>query len=176
MMMLLLVVVLSFGISFSRYTNIISNSGDLTSVVIVKDYNLDADWGSHPATVQYPGISDQIYNFSLHNTKVNDLYYIITISLRWNENTPVIGLNVPLDINLYIVNPDNSLTPVTTTAMQTVVAGRQINDFYTAKAAITGNQSINFRILWSWGTTAADRNYSFANKDIDIRVNVKAEQ
>jgi hypothetical protein len=174
--MLMLAVILSTGLSFSRYTTTISNTGDSSSVVIVKDYNLDASWGTHPTDVQYPGISNQTYNFAVQNTKTNSLYYTVKISLKWDDLTPVIGLNVPLNMNLYIVNADNSLTLVPTTTLMTMMGGMEINNLYSQKATIAGSQTINLRLVWNWGTTTEDRNYNFANKNINIGVEVQAEQ
>lgn len=174
--MLLLVVALSSGLSLSRYTTTLSNTGDSSSVVIVKDYDLDVSWGTDPTAVQSPGISNQIYNFSLQNTKANPLHYTVTIFLKWNDATPVVGLDVPLNMELNIVNPDNSLTLVPTTTLMTMMGGMQVNNLYTQQAIINGNQTINLRLVWNWGTTTADRNYSYANKNIDIGIEVQAEQ
>ncbi|HBI27709.1 MAG TPA: hypothetical protein DDY25_08290, partial [Peptococcaceae bacterium] len=56
-LILLLLVILSLGISFSRYSTVISNSVDSSSV-IVEEYELEPDWITDPDTldVQYPGI------------------------------------------------------------------------------------------------------------------------
>jgi hypothetical protein len=45
--LLLIVVVLSSGLSFSRYTSTICNTGDESTVIIVNKYNLMAEWGHH---------------------------------------------------------------------------------------------------------------------------------
>lgn len=175
-LLLLLLVVISFGISFSRYSSTLSNTGDLSTVITIKEYNLDVIWNEDPTNVQYPGISNQNFNFTLKNTEETDLQYNLTIAMGWNEATPVIGLNVPLLMSLYIVNSDNTLTPVTTTVSRTSLVGAQINSLHTQDAVISGNQDINFCMQWSWGIDAADRNYNFANKDIDIKIDVNAQQ
>jgi hypothetical protein len=175
-LILLLILIISFGISFSRYTSIISNTGDYSSSITVKEYNLDAIWDLPPTDLQSPGISNQRYGFTLENTKANDLHYTITIAMSWDEATPVIGLNVPLAMKLYKVNGDDSLTPMITKVTRTRSAGEQINNLYTQEEVIAGNQSINFCLQWSWGTTAEDRNYRFANKDINIKIDVNAYQ
>jgi len=175
-LILLIVLIISSGISFSRYTSIISNTGDYSSSITVKEYNLDVIWDSPPSELQYPGIANQSYGFTLENTKATDLHYTITIAMSWNEATPVIGLNVPLNMKLYKVNDDNSLTSVITTVPRTRSAGEQINNLYTQEEVIAGNQSINFCLQWSWGTNDEDRKYHFANKDINININVNAYQ
>lgn len=83
-LILLLLVILSLGISFSRYSTVISNSVDSSSV-IVEEYELEPDWITDPDTldVQYPGISDQNYYFSLKNTKNTDLKYKVIINMKW---------------------------------------------------------------------------------------------
>ena len=174
--LLLLVVIISFGISFSRYSSTLSNTGDLSTVITIKDYNLEVIWDEPPTQLQFPGIVNDSYNFTLRNTEETDLLYNLTIAMSWDEATPVIGLNVPLIMHLYIVNTDNSLTPVTTTVSRTTLVGAQVNSLHTQPAVIPGNQDIHFRMHWSWGTEAADRNYNFANKDINIKIDVNAQQ
>jgi hypothetical protein len=43
-LLLLIVVVLSSGLSFSRYTSTICNTGDESTVITVNKYNLIAQW------------------------------------------------------------------------------------------------------------------------------------
>jgi hypothetical protein len=179
-LILLLLVILSLGISFSRYSTVISNSVDSSSV-IVEEYELEPDWITDPDTldVQYPGISDQNYYFSLKNTKNTDLKYKVIINMKWNADTPVVGLHVPLVMELYEVNsdnPDQPLVLVPTTAKLAVEDGTQVNSIYTEQDIISGNQSIGFCLKWSWGTSDADRNYHFANQKIDVGINVEAEK
>jgi hypothetical protein len=45
---LLLMVVLSSGLSFSRYTSTICNTGDESTVITVNKYNLIANWITDP--------------------------------------------------------------------------------------------------------------------------------
>lgn len=172
--------------SFSRYSSTVFNTGDYSGPPIpVEEYGLVVTWDPRADTappgygLQYPGISDQNYNFTLKNTKDTTLNYTINIGLSWDEDTPVVGLNVPLFMELYIVNTDEdegeSLTPVDTTTLPGSPAGVQII-LYTQPAVITGNEQIDFRLLWSWGTSTADRNYHFADKKIDVKINVNAEQ
>lgn len=175
-LILLLVVIISSGISFSRYSSVITNSGDASSV-IVKEYELTPTWGTDPTNVQYPGITNQIYNFGLENTKDTDLYYRVIVNMNWNANTPLVGLNVPLVMNLYMLNSDDTLTLVPTSSRQTVVDGMQVNSIYMPQQAlILGKQTIDYRLKWSWGTSPADRNYHFANQKIDVSIDVEAEQ
>lgn len=170
--LLLLIIILSSGISFSRYISTLVNNGDASTVIVVDKYNLSVQWSDQLNGLQYPGITNQSYDFNLENTETTDLSYTITIAMDWNEATPVIGLNVPLNMELYTVNPDSTLTPVTTTSS----GGLSLNSIQTQEAVIAGNQSIHFRILWNWGTSTADRDYRFANKIIDVKIDVNAEQ
>ncbi|MGI6118983.1 MAG: hypothetical protein ACOYIB_00135 [Desulfosporosinus sp.] len=184
--MLLLVAIISSGMSFSRYSSTVFNTGDYSGPLIpVEEYGLVVTWDPRADTVppgyglQYPGITDQNYNFTLKNTKDTALNYTLNIGLSWSEDTPVVGLNVPLVMELYIVNTDTdegeSLTPVALTTSPGSPAGMQVMH-HTQPAVISGNELINYRMLWSWGTGPADRNYHFANKKIEVTVNVNAEQ
>lgn len=176
---LLIIVVLSSGLSFSRYTSTICNTGDESTIITVNKYNLIAQWGTEPQDLQHPGIEDQIYNFTLENkfpngseTQTEDLSYAITVTMDWNEATPVIGLKVPLDMRLYIVGANETLTDIT----YPPPAGTSVNYISTQEGVIVGGESIDFRLEWNWGTSVTDRDYRFANRMIDVKINVQAEQ
>jgi hypothetical protein len=101
---LLLMVVLSSGLSFSRYTSTICNTGDESTVIIVNKYNLFAQWSTESYALQHPGMVEQSYDFTLVNqfpenseTATEDLSYTITVDMDWNENTRVLGLKVPCE-------------------------------------------------------------------------------
>ncbi|MDD4345884.1 MAG: hypothetical protein PHZ11_03120, partial [Desulfitobacteriaceae bacterium] len=178
--------IISSGISFSRYSSTVFNTGDYSGPPVpVEEYGLVVTWDPRADLdpsgygLQYPGLADQDYNFTLKNTKDTALDYTIKISLSWGEATPVVGLNVPLALELYIVNTDQdegeSLIPVDTTTAPGNPGGGQI-DLHTQPAVISGNEQLDFRLLWSWGTSTAARNYHFADKEIDVKINVSAEQ
>jgi hypothetical protein len=54
---LLLMVVLSSGLSFSRYTSTVCNTGDESTIITVNKYNLFANWITDPKgfELQHPG-------------------------------------------------------------------------------------------------------------------------
>lgn len=164
--LLLVIVVMSSGISFSRYVTTLSNTGD-QSTIIVNKYNLNAQWETDPQALQYPGMNEQSYDFTLENTEATNLSYKISIAMSWNEDTPVVGLNVPLKMELYIMDEGNNLT---------LVEDSTTNTLYTSPALISGGQDIDFRLKWNWGTSESDRNYKFANKKIDVKIDVDATQ
>jgi hypothetical protein len=178
---LLLMVVLSSGLSFSRYTSTICNTGDESTVIIVNKYNLMAEWGTEPQNLdlQHPGIKDQTYDFTLINKYPDDsdnadittgpLSYTITVDMDWNENTRVLGLKVPLNMELYIVNQDDSLTLVSSP----VPASMNVNRIIT-EGDIVGGDSIDFRLKWDW--PEQDNDYRYANKKIHVKIVVRAEQ
>ncbi len=164
--LLALLVIMSSGISLSRYVSTLSNTGD-SSLIISSEYNLDVEWGEDPSVEQYPGISGQMYDFTLENTKNTDLNYEIKIKLGWNEETPVIGAMVPLNMELFIVNDDNTFTLVESSSING-------NTLYTSSAPIEGNEVMDFRLMWNWGSS--DKDQKFANKKIDVNITVNARQ
>ena len=176
--LLLIVVVISYGLSFSRYTSTLANSGEESTVISVNKYNLYALWQTPTYGLQYPGMSPQSYDFTIVNgfeddaTPTEELSYTVRISMNWNAATPVVGLKVPLNMELYKVNPDASLTLVNTTP----TGGLSLNRISTQEASILVGQEIDFRLIWDWGTTAADLDCRFAYYEIDVQIEVKAEQ
>lgn len=174
--LLLIVVVLSSGLSFSRYTSTICNTGDESTVIIVNKYNLFAQWSTESYALQHPGMDEQSYEFTLINqfpenseTATEDLSYTITVDMDWNENTRVLGLKVPLNMELYIVNQDDSLTLVSSP----VPASMNVNRIIT-EGDIAGGDSINFCLKWDW--PEQDNDYRYANKKIGVKIVVRAEQ
>jgi hypothetical protein len=170
--LLFLIAVLSSGVSFSRYISTLANTGDQSTSITVNKYNLSVTWGIDPDAVQYPGITEQSYEFTLENTEATDLLYTITIAMDWNEATPGVGLKVPLNMELYVVDSGESLDPVTTISP----GGMSINSIQTPEAVIIGEEEIKFCLIWDWGTGDEDRDYRFANKAIDVKIDVNAEQ
>lgn len=175
---LLLLVILSSGLSFSRYSSTICNTGDESTVIIVNKYNLKALWDTSPTQLQYPGMSTQTYDFTLKNEHADgtgvtteDLAYTVTVSMNWDSSTPVVGLNVPLKMKLYIVEDGGTRLVAPPASM-----GAGVNRIGTQSAVISGGESIDFRLEWDWGTSIADRDYRYANKKIDVKIDVKAEQ
>jgi hypothetical protein len=178
---LLLMVVLSSGLSFSRYTSTICNTGDESTVITVNKYNLIAQLGTEPQALQHPGMDEQSYEFTLVNqlpdeeTATEDLNYTITVDMDWNDSTPVLGLKVPLNMELYIVETNEGEESLTLVSSP-VPSSMNVNRIITDEDEIAGGDSINFRLKWNWGTTVPDRDYRFADRMIDVEIGVRAEQ
>jgi hypothetical protein len=178
---LLLMVVLSSGLSFSRYTSTICNTGDESTIITVNKYNLIAQWGTKPQALQHPGMVEQSYDFTLVNqfpdeeTATEDLNYTITVDMDWNDSTPVLGLKVPLNMELYIVETNEGEESLTLVSSP-VPSSMNVNRIITDEDEIAGGDSINFRLKWNWGTTVPDRDYRFADRMIDVEIGVRAEQ
>jgi len=181
---LLLMVVLSSGLSFSRYTSTVCNTGDESTIITVNKYNLFANWITDPEgfELQHPGMSEQSYDFTLKNefpddpeTETEDLNYTITVDMDWNDSTPVLGLKVPLNMELYIVETNEGEESLTLVSSP-VPSSMNVNRIITDEDEIAGGDSINFRLKWNWGSTVSDRDYRFANNMIDVKIDVNAEQ
>jgi hypothetical protein len=180
--LLLIVVVLSSGLSFSRYTSTICNTGDESTVIIVNKYNLMAELVTDPQNLdlQHPGIKDQTYDFTLINKYPDDsdnadittgpLSYTITVTMDWSQDNPVTGLKVPLDMSLYRLDSDGNEIDIT----EPPPAGTSVNYISTVEDVIGSGDSINFCLKWDW--PEQDNDYRYANKKIDVKIVVRAEQ
>ncbi len=177
---LLLMVVLSSGLSFSRYTSTICNTGDESTVITVNKYNLIAQRSTESYALQHPGIKDQTYDFTLINKYPDDsdnadittgpLSYTITVTMDWDKDNPVTGLKVPLDMSLYRLDSDGNEIDIT----EPPPAGTSVNYISTVEDVIGSGDSINFCLKWDW--PEQDNDYRYANKKIDVKIVVRAEQ
>jgi hypothetical protein len=126
-------------------------------------------------------MSEQSYEFTLVNqfpdeeTATEDLNYTITVDMDWNDSTPVLGLKVPLNMELYIVETNEGEESLTLVSSP-VPSSMNVNRIITDEDEIAGGDSINFRLKWNWGTTVPDRDYRFADRMIDVEIGVRAEQ
>jgi hypothetical protein len=175
--LLLVVVILSSGLSFSRYTSTICNTGDESTVISVNKYNLIAEWDPDPYGLQHPGIDEQSYEFTLvnqlpesENGDTGPLNYTISVTMDWDEDNPVTGLKVPLDMSLYRLDSDGNEIDIT----EPPPAGTSVNYISTVEDVIGSGDSINFCLKWDW--PEQDNDYRYANKKIDVKIVVRAEQ
>lgn len=178
--LLLIVVMLSSGLSFSRYTSTICNTGDESTLISVNKYNLIAVWGTGPQALQHPGIDEQSYDFTLvnklpdsENGDTGPLNYTITVTMNWDENNPVTGLKVPLDMRLYKLDSDENKIDITEPPPDET-AGTSVNYISTVEDVIQGGEHIDFHLKWNW--PEQDNDYRYANKHIDVKIVVRAEQ
>ncbi len=174
---LLLMVVLSSGLSFSRYTSTICNTGDESTVITVNKYNLIAQLGTEPQALQHPGMDEQSYEFTLvnqlpesENGDTGPLNYTISVTMDWDKDNPVTGLKVPLDMSLYRLDSDGNEIDIT----EPPPAGTSVNYISTVEDVIGSGDSINFCLKWDW--PEQDNDYRYANKKIGVKIVVRAEQ
>jgi hypothetical protein len=173
--LLLIVVVLSSGLSFSRYTSTICNTGDESTVITVNKYNLIAQLGTESYALQHPGMDEQSYDFTLvnqfpesENGDTGPLNYTISVTMDWDN--PVTGLKVPLDMSLYRLDSDGNEIDIT----EPPPAGTSVNYISTVEDVIGSGDSINFCLKWDW--PEQDNDYRYANKKIHVKIVVRAEQ
>jgi hypothetical protein len=176
---LLLMVVLSSGLSFSRYTSTVCNTGDESTIITVNKYNLFANRITDPEgfELQHPGMSEQSYEFTLvnqlpepENGDTGPLNYTISVTMDWDKDNPVTGLKVPLDMSLYRLDSDGNEIDIT----EPPPAGTSVNYISTVEDVIGSGDSINFCLKWDW--PEQDNDYRYANKKIDVKIVVRAEQ
>lgn len=170
---LLLIVAVSSGVSFSRYTSTLGNDGDASTSIIVNKYNLSATWEMKNFADQYPQMETQSYEFKIENTELTDLDYSLEILMKWSD--AVDGLKFPMHMRLYKFDPEEPDDDGQLIATKPP-GNATFNSINTAKEIIAGKQKIGFRLEWDWATGSAYREYRYADRAIDVKIDVNGEQ